>query len=365
MVTVSVFSALMFIAAVTSAVLAVAAFVVPHQRTRATKAFVMLTTVSTLWAAGAFLRAITQPPVPPVASPIGSPAWWIGALLMFGVACLPPAWFLFAAAHTRRYELTRGAGLALMIVYAVAVSTLWLTNPLHGLMTAQTQGSAPGAMTLPVSVVAMSVILWGVATVAIDYWRRDEPGHRVAAVALIACALLPLAGAALFVSQRASGISLPQDPAPLLSLPMLIVLAYELFRSGLADVFPIAAAQAFHAMSDIAIVTDARLVILTVNDAAERELPSAAPGMRLEDALPEAVTHASECLLSDSDFLPFELVREGNVYWGRIHCTRRRGNVMGVVVLLSDITDLRYAQEQLRKALEPGAQPTKSETRTG
>ncbi|MBA4370200.1 MAG: hypothetical protein C0418_01300 [Coriobacteriaceae bacterium] len=354
MVTVSVFSALMFIAAAISACLAVFAFVVPGQRTHATNTFVMLNLATALWALGGFLRAVTRPPIPPIAAPIGSSMWWIGVLLMFGTAVVPPAWFLFAASHTRRYDLTRGLPRALVGAYFVIVSGAWLTNPLHGLMTARVPGdaSAPGALVLSVALVSFGTIIWGVVTVARDFWRRGDPGHRGAAVALVACGMLPVAGAALFVSQRATGLSIPLDPAPILSVPMLIVLAAELFRSGLADVLPVAAAQAFDAMSDIAIVTDARLVVLTLNDAAKRELPTAKPGMQLADVLPETVGHTAECLRSDADYLPFELTRNGNVYWGRIHCTRRRGTAMGAVVLLSDITDLRYAQEQLRKATE-------------
>ncbi|MBA4370199.1 MAG: hypothetical protein C0418_01295 [Coriobacteriaceae bacterium] len=366
MVAVSWYSLSLLVAAVLGAMLGAAALVVPGRQTRTTALFAAANFAAALWSLGYFVEVSVPHTLDLTLAPVLSGGWWLLAAEMVGLAAVPSLWFLFAASQTRRSDLLRGRPLLLAVgsfVYALAVV---LTNPVHRLFGDQAGPDAPlvaGPLAYPHWIVSWLLVAWAIRLLLSDQLQRRDRAGRTHAAALAAATGAALVGNIVWAAHIGAGGSvLSADPTPALFVLVNVVIAWGVVGHGFGDLVPLAASSAFRAMADIAVVTDDRLRIAAVNDAAEREFPSARPGDRLEDVLPGAARHAHDCLDSECDYLPFELEQDGRLYWGRIHPTRRRSHVVGCVVLLSDITDLRYAQEQLLRLDErrDGTRPSRS-----
>lgn len=355
MFTVHWFSLPMMIASLTSLTLAIAAIALPRTRTTTTKTFCMLNLGVASWTL-AYALEIELSPYPDVAlAPIGSAMWWVSLLKAFGLAATAVHWFMFAAAQSRRFRLVRGPVLWATIAFFGYTVVAIATNPLHRLyVTASAAGKVVDGPLRSIYLPASWLLMLGGAYLLLSgLWR--EPGRRsrarTALLAVVVC--VPLFGGIASNIAQAAGAHFAFNPAPALFAVTTLVFAFDVFRAGLADIVPLSAAQAFQAMSDIAIVCDRHLTVLTANDAAIHEFPSAKQGMRLAEVIPEAAQHAEACLGSDCRYLPFELSLRGGVYWGRVYPTRgRSGDAVGCVIMLSDITDLRYAQERLADVIE-------------
>lgn len=357
----------LLLAAALFCAMAVAALAAARRRSAASRAFLMLNVAAMLWATGTFLRSAL--PEACAAEPPLSIGWWAWMLAAMGYTTVPVAWFLLAAAQTRRYELLGGKSRLPLAGYIVATYIAVATNHWHGLMElpgSSASLSRPGPLLLLVVPIALSLLATSFWKTTVAHLRGDPRPERRVGVALALTGVLPFIGAITWALGPRSGLVLPADPTPMLAIPVTAVMAYAVARLGSADLAPMAASQAFSAMSDAAIVVDPRLQVLHVNEAAERELPGAAAARTLPELLPEVVPHVVACLADEEGYVPFELRHHGGIYWGRAYRMGRKAPPIGCVVLLSDITDLRCAQEQLELLLlKEGPEPLLVSRRAG
>lgn len=330
--------------------LAALAILLPSRRSPAAITFALLNLAGAASAMGAFLNTSLELDAALLAAEPTTSGWWVALLVFANGALLPIAWFLFSAAQTRHPEQLRGGWLAACLTWIAAWYALVMTNPYTGLLIAGgSTASAPkhGPLFNLLIPIALTVIVYSLARLVRSHLRSASQRERRVGVALAVTGALPVLGAAAWSARGLMPFATPGDPALILSILPTLVLAYDVFQVGLADIIPIAASRAFSSTADMALVIDPKLHVLTVNDATERELPDARTGMQLDEVLPEAVAHVHACEDDGVDQIPFELQRGQNVYWGRVHCIRRNRMPVGYVILLSDISDLRYAQEQL------------------
>lgn len=351
MVAVTWYTSMLLVAAVLGALLGGAALIVPGRQTRTTALFAAANFGTALWSICYFAEVSVPRAFDLTLAPVFSGGWWLLAAEMVGLAAVPSSWFLFAASQTRRHDLLRGWPLGLAVTSFCYALAAVLTNPLHRLFADQAGPGAPvvaGPLAYPHWIMCWLLTLWAIRLLFADQMERRDRAGRAHAAALAITTGAAVVGNMVWAAQwSVGGAVLVADPTPALFVLVNTAIAWGVLGHGFGDLVPLAAYSAFQVMADVAVVTDDRLRIVAVNDSAEHDFPSARLGERLDVVLPGAARHAHDCLDSACDYLPFELDHEGRLYWGRIHPTRRRGSVVGCVVLLSDITDLRYAQEQL------------------
>jgi PAS domain-containing protein len=135
-----------------------------------------------------------------------------------------------------------------------------------------------------------------------------------------------------------------------------LALGLELLRTGLADIVPYATQQAFNAISDAAIALDRDGAIVALNTAAQDLFPAVELGATLSDVDTDLARTSDACLSSAASYAGFDLERDERVYWGRVRPTRdARGTLMGCIVLLTDVTEVRMTQSKLMQlGVEPG-----------
>jgi signal transduction histidine kinase len=334
-------------AAFLSALLGLAALFIPRTRTRETTFFILLNTATTAWALAYALQLILAPELEPGVAGTARIEYWLFVTITFGIAGAPTYWFLFAAEHAGKTWWTTGWRLLMVHVPMIYTLAVAVTNPWHSMFVDQTHLGAEttyGPLAPPHQIMTFVLVIGGTYLLVSSEWRTRTRSGRRQAVVLLVAALLPMVGGMLWTTRHATGLDVPVNLTPVLFPVLNLVLAYHVLRTGLANVIPVAAGEAFRTMADAAIVTNRNNIVVTVNPATERLLPEIELGQDLTRALPVAALHPR----GFESYREFELSRGEHSYWGRVLRIRDRGQrPAGSLVLLTDVTELRSTQARL------------------
>ncbi len=351
MLVISTVSLLSFGAAILAAFLSLYSFRALKRGGRTVLFFMLGNLATMLWSFFYAVELNLDPAFALDVSTIGSPEYFVYVFEIVGLAAAPTYWFLFAAAYARKTSWTRGWRLALAhfpFVYTVAIA---VTNPVHQLFVSQ---AAPGAsveygvLALPSQIMTFVLVGWGTWLLVVTLWRSGTDGNRRQAAVLGVAASAPLIGAILWALRDVLDIPLSANPTPVLFVFLNAVLLYQVLLKGLVDIVPVASFQAFRTMADAMLVVDSKNVVVALNSTAERILPLAETGMRLDEAAPEVYRQAKGFLESSVEYVEFELSDGDDIYWCRVRRTLgQRQQPVGFIVLLTDVTELREAQSEL------------------
>jgi PAS domain S-box-containing protein len=290
---------------------------------------------------------------------------WLGSVL------LPAAWFAFALQYTGHSRwLTRRMVVLLAIVPLVTLLLVW-TNTMYGLMSSNESldstapfsalVSTPGAWFWVFLVYAYTLFLLGALVIGwfIRTLMRSTSIYRGQVIALLIAVIAPWVGNALYLfGPRPLSLF---DPTPLAFTVSGLAVAWSLFHFRMLDLVPVARNTVIESMSDAVMVLDRLNRITDLNPAAQRLLGRplsdllGQPAAQVASAWPnqverfQAVTEAHEEIVLAIDGMQrsFDL---------RISpLTDQRGNLVGRLVVLRDITELKEAMEALERAREEQA----------
>lgn len=347
---ISLASVLPLIAGFISAILAIAGLTLPTDRLHATRYFVLLCAMTSTWSFAHFAILNLSVASSPLSQPGSTPIFWLGVATLLGVGGAPTYWFLLAAAIADRPRwLAADAVVAAHVPFAF-VMVAGLTNPIHGLyvmVNPETGLVRYGPLALAHLAVITVMIVVGLAWMIRAWWLSGEPGGRRRSIVIGAAATFVLVGGLAHVAST-FGVGRQIDPSPALFVILAVAMAYELVRSGTAGISVRPAAESLSTMSDAVLVVDRHLRIQSMNPIAEKVMQGVSLGESLLDCAPEIAHHAEFCIRYACDDLAFEAVLGESVYWGRVRRTQDGdGNTEGAVVLLTDLTALREAQDAL------------------
>lgn len=286
-----------------------------------------------------------------------------------GIVAVPPAWFVFAIQYTERPRwLTQNRrGLAALALVPLITLILTWTNDTHGLIWKKTGLAAAG----PFLVFDVEYGLWFWVHSAYSYlllligsiWfiamlPRSTHLYRLQAGVALLGLLAPWVCNVLFLSG--------QGPLPGLDLTPLgltiagLAYAWSLFRLRLLDIVPIARRAVVDGLGDGVIVLDARQRIVDANPAAQRlagsldvEMIGRPAAQALRACAP--LTVQLRGLNGARTGLTLGLgegstLRHYDVQISPL--TNRRGDPIGALVVLRDITHRKQAEEALRRQNE-------------
>ncbi len=278
---------------------------------------------------------------------------WITHIIMFaGISTVSTHWFLFGAAFFRKQKLT--AGWRRMAAYAPLIwsAVFMVSNPLHHLFfskyepDAWTYGAAFWVYSFASYLLITSPIYWAVRAVM---GARDRFYKRQTRVMALLC-LPPILGNLLWITRHQTGIDLSLDPTPLLFTLTNVLIAYVLLHLGWLKILPVAINEVFNAMSDAAVVLDKDGRVIEVNPSALGVFPGIERGDLLASCAPRLAASLGECEKEMNK--EFEIALKHSVYWGRMIEMRARNETAGSLVILTDITERKRAQEVLQKSEE-------------
>lgn len=280
-----------------------------------------------------------------------------------GVAVTPVAWLAFALQYTGREKwLTRRNVALLAIEPSVALLLAW-TNGHHGLiwnsLGLDTGGSFPvlvttyGAWYWINAAYFYLLFLLGASLLAQRLIR--SPGlYRRQSAALLIGILIPVAGHLCSNFHLIPSLNLNLTPFGFAVSGLTI--AWGLFRYRLLDVAPLARDAIIKDMSDGVIVLDTQIRVVDLNPSAERIIDCLASdiiGQPLAQILPLQPDIVERCRRGDSVHTEAALEEGAAARTYDVRAAPLRGwrdRVTGHLIVLRDVTELKQADESLRKA---------------
>ncbi len=351
MLEIRLISLIPFATALLAAFLAASTLRVPRRGERTILYFFLLNIANMLWAFFYAVEINLDTTVVLDVAPIGSAAWIVYVFEIIGLAAAPTYWLLFAASYAHKDRLSRGWGASLVHIPFVYTVVVAVTNPVHQLFVSQAGPGQPvgyGPLAYPHLVGTFVLVAWGAVLLVGAVLRPGTRMSRMRAGVLAVAIFTPIIGGLAWALRGPLDLPLEVHPVPLLFTLTNVVFLYMVLADGLADIIPIAAIQAFKTMSDAVLVVDSEGVIVALNPAAARLFPGVDPRVLLATASPAIAEHVEPFVASGDDYGEFELLSEHAVHWGRTRRTRdSQGRVLGLIVLLTDVTELRAAQLEL------------------
>jgi PAS domain S-box-containing protein len=292
---------------------------------------------------------------------------WLGSVL------LPLAWFAFALHYTGRASwLTRRKVVLLAIVPLVTLLLVW-TNTMHGLISSNNSldstapfsalVSTPGAWFWVFLVYAYTLFLLGALVIGsfIRTLMRSASLYHGQVIALLIAVIAPWVGNALYLfGPRPLSLF---DPTPLAFTVSGLAMAWSLFHYRMLDLAPVARNAVVESMSDAVLVLDQHNRITDLNPAAQHILGHALseligqPAAQVFSAWPNLVERFRDATETHEEIVLGEASHSFDL---GISCLfDRRGNFLGRLLVLRDITERKQAmeaKEQARAAAEAANQ---------
>jgi PAS domain S-box-containing protein len=283
----------------------------------------------------------------------------------FGIAPLSVTWLAFALQYTDREKWLTRRNLILSAIVPIITLFLAWTNEFHGLIWSEfgldTSDMLPGLdltygrwFWVNAGYIYLSLLLG--SFLLLRTFLRAPHLYRRQAGALLIGMLAPWAGNVLYLS----GLSpLPHlDLTPLFFTVSGLALAWGLFRFQLLDIVPVARDAVIESMADGVLVLDAQNRIVDLNPTIQQIIGRSVseiigqPAVQVLSARSDLVkryrnaTEAqTEIVLGDGEAQRYYDLRISPLY-------DRHSRLTGRLIVLRDITERVWAEEELKQAKE-------------
>jgi PAS domain S-box-containing protein len=281
----------------------------------------------------------------------------------FGIMTAPTLWFIYTL-HYSGYEkwLTRRF-YAILSVFPLITLLLVFTNDTHRLIWANltfvrgeefSQLSDTYGIWLWALVIYSYLLILGGCLIFVKiylsqrrFFQRYIVIVMIAAVALVVANIFEQLGLSPFPNL---------DLEPFVFGFAILVIALAYFRWGLGDITPLAYKAIMESMSDGVIVVDLQARILEINPAAQ-ELAgirdASVKGRRINHVLPGWPEEIKPPFIGAAWFKEFGIKRNDQERIIDLHISDLMGNdeyLIGYVMVLHDMTEIKAAEDVLRKA---------------
>jgi PAS domain S-box-containing protein len=279
-----------------------------------------------------------------------------GDLKYLGITLLPPAWLTFMLTYTGRRPSRRV--LALLAIEPLVVLLLLANSATHDLIrhylpgaTVQTQPVAANGPLFWPNAIYWYALIWIGTFIFVRHLGRISHIYRRQSIVLVASVLVPFVVNLLYDLDVGPFGRL--DLTPFLIVVAALVLVWGVFGMRLPDLVPVGRHRSFDTIGDAVLVTDHMQRVVDLNPAAERLLgtPIArAVGQPLSRLLPTWAALVPEPATEERRV---EADLAGRSYELRVSpLLDGGGQPIGQLLVARDITDRRWAEEDLRATLE-------------
>ncbi len=280
------------------------------------------------------------------------------------IVTVPGAWLVFAARFARLDRWLSRRVMALLFLEPVFALVLVCTNSWHGLFRTATAMRTDGSYAIMVITqgpffyvnAAYTYVLFTTGAVLLVVGVARRPGRSVGRFVLVLGAMLvPLLGNIAYVCQL-QPMRLTDLTPVYFAVPGLAA-AWLLFRVRVFDVLPIARDFVFDCLGDPVLVVDSQGRILDANQAAQALLSDPAARLR-HRPLAEALPELNSCLPAPpgawegTTEARLGLAGKERVWDIQVLPVREHGSALGALFRLTDVTERRQLEEELRRHAE-------------
>jgi len=272
--------------------------------------------------------------------------------LFMSISSVATHWFLLGAVYSGKKEWLGGWRRA--VVYLPFVWTLvFLSNgtlrPLFGRVSGVELNSL-GPAFWAFLVMAYSMIIWPLRWYIRTAWETKEAAYKRQSLVMAFGSTLPLVGGALYIAKQIAGGGRGPNLTPVFLALTSVTFAYALLKMDWLNILPIAFREVFNAISDPVIVLDQAQRIVQGNPAALRVFPTLRHGDVLDASVPELIQALKRG--RGGRKAEFESTLGESVFLVRADEILTKGEVAGSLVILSDITERKRAESELKSAKE-------------
>lgn len=300
---------------------------------------------------------------------------FFSVLTYLGIPFLPLAIFSFVLTYTGRGRWLTGGRFLLLSILPTMTFLLAVTNSWHQWLWAKVSmppGSPIGPLTLQHGPwynlnIAYSYALILLATFLLAQVATQSHNlYRFQARIMLVGMILPWIVNVIYVFNLSVISSV--DWTPFAFTLTGIALEIGFVRYGLMDILPVAQSTLFNAMRDGIIVADEKGRIVEINPSAQRILNSEGDhliGTDIRQVLPAWIAWKTEAGNASETTHEISLGQAPNQRCYRLRLTPltgRRGQVTGRLVTLSDFTEQKQAEDQMRQAHEEAVEANRLKT---
>ncbi|MGH9761971.1 MAG: histidine kinase N-terminal 7TM domain-containing protein, partial [Blastocatellia bacterium] len=333
-------------------VVALTLFLVSRKRVKLSSLYIRAYVAVDLWLLIRFLRLNLAIWFNFGSSQRAALAYAISVLLNLSIAWSCTYWLIFAAAFCQKWDWTAGRKRLLAHLPIIWVLVFAPTNPLHHLfyksldLNARSFGLAYWVFLPMALITTLTPVKWLIGMTR----EHKEPIYKKQALIMIMSAVLPVAGGILEVSPFKIGFLHHVGVITLCYTANGVLTCYALLRAGFLDVLPLAIREVFLAMSDAVLVLDGEARLVQANPAAQRVFEGLQPGAGIQACAPPVGERIDSCVEHGDE--EFEAELGGAVYWVRLVRIRVRSDIAGLLVILTDITERKQVEDELRQSEE-------------
>lgn len=283
-----------------------------------------------------------------------------------GIVATPVAWLIFALQYTGYGRwLTRRTVFALAVVPVITLVMVW-TSDWHSL---HWQTISLNTQTAPIPLFEATYGFWfwihtgyayllllATTVLLVGMLIRSPTPYRLQSFSLFAATLAPWAGNVAYLSglDLLPGVDLTSFGFALAG-PLV---AWSLFGLRLLDIVPAARDVVIENLSDAVIVLDAQIRVVDINPAAEKLLSILASGVigqsaeRVFSEYPHLVKRYRHTLEAQDEFTVGVGKTQRHFELGISPLRNRRGQLMGRIIVLHDVTERERIEHALRESEE-------------
>ncbi|HKV41773.1 MAG TPA: PAS domain S-box protein, partial [Blastocatellia bacterium] len=275
---------------------------------------------------------------------------WVILFVSIGAVCT--YWVLFVAAFCQRDDWTNGRKRMLAYVPLAWATLFTVTNPIHHLfftrldLNSRSIGPAHAVFTLIAAAAGLLPIKW-LIKLARDV--RDTVYGKQAIVMILGSSFT-LVGGVIDPLRWKPHIMANVDLMPVWLAINGIFSCYALLMMGFLDVLPIALREVFLAMADAVLVLDGQARLVQANPAASKIFQGIQVGSDLDGCAPQIGEKIGRCRGRGAHEFEYDI--GDSVYWGRTIELRSQAGAAGLLVILTDITRRKRAEDALRASEE-------------
>ena len=278
------------------------------------------------------------------------------------IAVIPLSWLVFVLSYTGQTDRLSARNKALLLVVPAATLLLVATDHIHGLVISRISLERQGSTLLMVRHfgpwfwlhATFSYLLIFIGSILmIQSIIRFPHRYRGQSIALLAAALVPLAGNAIYLLGLSPFASL--DLTPFTFTISALALSWGTFRGRLLDITPVAYDQAIKSMHDSVLILDDDNRVLDANQAALSMLGKKRPrvvGEQVETLLapwPKLHQHLQSSTAGREEIvIPGEARQQ--YYDLLISPITSRNRIAGRLVVFRDITRRKRYEKALQES---------------
>ena len=279
--------------------------------------------------------------------------WFL--LMIIGIASAATAWLFFTIEYAGVRDRMTGWKMHIAHVPLATIAIVGITNP-WTLWIARISAETGMARYTPLALVyalSIAAMMGTGAFMLVRYSLQHDRTERVYAHSLALVSFLPTTALLIWRLEDFLGLNLPFNPTPLALLVFEIMVGVLVYFRRFAEIVPHATLEAFEHIHDGVLAIDRRGVIVAMNIVARRTMSDISLGDVLANARPMLASQLRTCLENGNDPSDFEMAMGGRTYRVRPRTPGHVGSATPhCVILLTDVTDLKHTEEQLRELHE-------------